>query len=105
MDLFDKLETVVGAIEQLTQKISQRDQLKAHRDNIVKKKPFPRFLNQVEVIEYVGKEKIFRILVEEYGLKPIEQTHMQPRQVQRRHLSVLLAEGVARAAVVTRLKR
>jgi len=38
-------------------------------------KPFPRYMNQKEVIAYLGHEKIFWILVEEYGLVPIRQQH------------------------------
>jgi hypothetical protein len=37
--------------------------------------PFPRYMNQKEVISYLGHEKIFWILVEDYGLKPIRQEH------------------------------
>jgi hypothetical protein len=32
-------------------------------------------MNQKEVIGYLGHEKTFRILVNEYGLKPIRQEH------------------------------
>jgi hypothetical protein len=38
-------------------------------------KPFPRYMNQKEVIDSLGHEKIFWILVEEYGLKPIREGH------------------------------
>jgi hypothetical protein len=38
-------------------------------------KPFPKYMNQKEVIAYLGHEKIFWILVNEYGLKPIRQEH------------------------------
>jgi hypothetical protein len=38
-------------------------------------KPFPKYMNQKEVVSYLGHEKIFWILVEEYGLKPIRQEH------------------------------
>ena len=42
---------------------------------IVKKKPFPRYLNQSEAIAYIGKKKIFDLLVQDYGLKPVMQSH------------------------------
>jgi len=35
----------------------------------------PRYLNQKEVILYLGHEKIFWILVDEFGLKPIRTEH------------------------------
>ncbi|MCX8492954.1 MAG: hypothetical protein ORN23_01830 [Chthoniobacterales bacterium] len=35
----------------------------------------PRYLNQTEVISYLGHKKIFWILVDEYGLKPIRTEH------------------------------
>ena len=38
-------------------------------------KPYPKYMNQKEVIAFLGHEKIFWILVEEYGLKPIRQEH------------------------------
>ena len=38
-------------------------------------KPFPKYMNQKEVIAFLGHEKIFWILVKEYGLKPLRQEH------------------------------
>jgi hypothetical protein len=38
-------------------------------------KPFPKYMNQKEVIAYLGHEKIFWILVKEYGLKPLREEH------------------------------
>ena len=35
----------------------------------------PRYLNQTEVISYLGHKKIFWILVDEFGLKPIRTEH------------------------------
>ena len=45
------------------------------REEIIKRKPFPRYLNQSEAIAYIGKKKIFDLLVQDYGLKPVMQTH------------------------------
>jgi hypothetical protein len=38
-------------------------------------KSFPRYLNEVEVIEYLGKRKVFEILLKDYGLKAIVKGH------------------------------
>jgi len=37
--------------------------------------PKSRYLNQKEVIKYLGHQKVFKILVEEYDLKPVRQEH------------------------------
>jgi len=75
LGLYPLLKSALGEMKQLTEKISQKEEVKRHRENIVRMKPFPRYLNRVQVIEYLGKEKILRILEEEYGLKPCDKTH------------------------------
>jgi len=45
------------------------------RDSILQSKKFPRYLIQSEVIDYLGKEWIFRKLSDEWGLKPIHNKH------------------------------
>ena len=44
-------------------------------NNYIDINSFPRYLNQKEVIAYLGHEKVFCILVDEYGLKPIRTEH------------------------------
>lgn len=62
-------------IEALLTKYEQHLQNVIRRNEKVSLKPFPRFMNQKEVIDYLGLEKTFWILVSEYGLKPIRQEH------------------------------
>lgn len=43
--------------------------------NILVNTPAPKYMNQKEVITHLGHEKVFSILVEEYGLKPVRMEH------------------------------
>jgi hypothetical protein len=62
--LEDLLESHVGRLQEAIR-----------RNEAYSLKPFPKYMNQKEVVAYLGHEKIFWILVEEYGLKPIRQEH------------------------------
>ena len=48
---------------------------KINRDFLYDYKKFPRYFNKEECISYLGKESAFKILVNEYGLKPIRNMH------------------------------
>ena len=45
------------------------------RKSIIQTKNFPRYLIQSEVIDYLGKEWIFKLLCNEWGLEPIHNKH------------------------------
>lgn len=45
------------------------------RQTILQQKNFPRYLIKKEVIEYLGKESVFKTLCNEYGLQPIREQH------------------------------
>jgi hypothetical protein len=62
-------------LEALLKKYELHLQDVIRRNEKVSLKTFPRYMNQKEVIGYLGHEKTFRILVNEYGLKPIRQEH------------------------------
>lgn len=62
-------------LQEIAATIKQRDSITKNRENMVPWKPFPRYLKQRDVISYLGIEKTFWILVEEYGLKPVRQEH------------------------------
>jgi hypothetical protein len=73
------ISTLIGEVRSLKEMITRgekelRNKKKGHSNILVNTLP-PRYLNQKEVIDYLGFEKVFRILVEEYGLKPIRQEH------------------------------
>jgi len=67
-ELVQKLRQLLKEHETTLQKVIRRTEA-------FQLKPFPRYMNQKEVINYLGHEKVFLILVEEYGLKPIRQEH------------------------------
>jgi hypothetical protein len=66
---------LVQKIRQLLKEHETTLQKVIRRNEAFQLKPFPRYMNQREVINYLGHEKVFLILVEEYGLKPIRQEH------------------------------
>jgi hypothetical protein len=68
-------QLVLPGFENLLKEHVDRLQAAIRRSESFSLKPFPRYMNQKEVISYLGHEKIFWILVEEYGLKPIRQEH------------------------------
>jgi len=67
-------QTVQGYAHLLKEHM-ERLQTAIRRSESFSLRPSPRYMNQKEVISYLGHEKIFSILVEEYGLKPIRQEH------------------------------
>jgi len=67
-ELVQKLRQLLKEHETTLQRVIRRNEAFQLR-------PFPRYMNQKEVINYLGHEKVFLILVEEYGLKPIRQEH------------------------------
>jgi hypothetical protein len=66
---------ILQGFEQLLEEHVGRLETAFRRTEAFQLKPFPRYMNQKEVINYLGHEKIFWILVEEYGLKSIRQEH------------------------------
>jgi hypothetical protein len=62
-------------LNQLLKENVERLEKTLHRHEAYSLKPFPKYMNQKEVIAYLGHDKIFWILVNEYGLKPIRQEH------------------------------
>jgi len=68
-------QLVLPGLENLLKGHIDRLQATIRRNESFSLKPFPRYMNQKEVISYLGHEKIFWIIVEEYGLKPIRQEH------------------------------
>ena len=48
---------------------------KIKREMLYDYKKFPRYFNREECISYLGKETVFKILVNEYGLEPIRNMH------------------------------
>ncbi|MCE9587334.1 MAG: hypothetical protein K8R57_03360 [Verrucomicrobia bacterium] len=66
---------MVQGYEQLLKEHVDRLQTAIRRHESVSLKPFPRYMNQKEVISYLGHEKVFRILVEEYHLQPVREEH------------------------------
>jgi hypothetical protein len=68
MDDFEKLQNLLQSnIKALATKQA--------RDSIIQNTSIPRYLNKVEVIKYLGKEYVFNILCDEYGLKAIHKQH------------------------------
>lgn len=61
-------------ISELTE-IQRKISCQAERSHFVPSNSKPRYLNKKEAVRYVGKEKIFDILCQEYGLKPIRESH------------------------------
>ena len=47
------------------------------RNSIVQYQKIPRYLIKKEVIEYLGKESVFKTLRSDYGLKPIREKHKE----------------------------
>jgi hypothetical protein len=68
-------QQLIQEFDQLLKNHVERLQTTLHRHEAYSLKPFPKYMNQKEVIAYLGHEKIFWILVNEYGLKPIRQEH------------------------------
>ncbi len=68
-------ETITNRFELLLKSYDDKLEDRGRRAELVQRKTFPRYLNQKEVIAYLGHEKIFSILVDEYGLSPIRQEH------------------------------
>lgn len=62
-------------LENLLTRYEKQLQDTIRRNEQVSLKTFPRYMNQKEVIAYLGHKKTFEILVDEYGLKPIRQEH------------------------------
>jgi hypothetical protein len=71
----DPDQLILQGLEQLLNEHVGRLQTAIRRNEAFSLKPFPRYMNQKEVISYLGIEKTFWILVGEYGLKPIRQEH------------------------------
>jgi hypothetical protein len=68
-------QLLLQGLEQLLNEHVGRLQTAIRRNEAFSLKPYPRYMNQKEVISYLGLEKTFWILVEEYGLKPIRHEH------------------------------
>jgi hypothetical protein len=68
-------QLILQGFEQLLNEHVGRLQTAIRRNEAFSLKPFPRYMNQKEVISYLGHEKVFWILVQEFGLKPIRQEH------------------------------
>jgi hypothetical protein len=47
------------------------------RNSIVQYQKIPRYLIKKEVIDYLGKESVFKTLCSDYGLKPIREKHKE----------------------------
>jgi hypothetical protein len=69
------IEILKSQVQKLVEFFNRDGRVIEIREKIVTTKTFPRYLNQKEVVTYIGHEKVFRILVDEYGLKPIRQEH------------------------------
>ena len=74
IEAFDDKE-LLQKLRQLLKEHETNLQRVIRRNEAFSLKPFPRYMNQKEVISYLGHEKIFSILVQEFGLKPIRQEH------------------------------
>jgi ribosomal protein S25 len=68
-------QQTIQRLQELLKEQVERLQNAVRRTEAVQVKRFAKYLNQKEVIAYLGHEKIFWILVDEYGLKPIRQEH------------------------------
>ena len=68
-------QLVLPGFENLLKEHVDRLQAAFCRSESFSLKPFPRYMSQKEAIAYVGHERIFWILVDEYGLTPIRKEH------------------------------
>jgi hypothetical protein len=76
ISLFEPTNTQIAErIGQILSAYEKRLQETMRRDELINVKQFPRYMNRKELISYLGHEKIFNILVEEYGLRPFRQEH------------------------------
>jgi hypothetical protein len=69
------LENQYSNLLSILSNIQSNQSLLLKRNSIIQTKKFPRYLIQSEVIDYLGKEWIYKILCNEWGLEAVHSKH------------------------------